>query len=226
MRNSSNRSSYLAWAAALLFVAVPARAELTWKSVQVDLEATLEDKELKAQFPFKNEGTETVTFKEIKSTCGCVSMTVSNQVVPPGASGEVNVVFRPEYRVGVQKRPIMVEFDDAGHSRKALYLAVHLPEVLRAEPIALKWERNEKLEPKTATIVTDEKFPVKSLRVLPGLEPGSQPVATEVTRVENSRNFSVEISPLKRGTDALTLSLEATLEDGKVKRTDMFVIVR
>jgi hypothetical protein len=211
------------FAAALLLTGLSARAELTWEHKEVHLKASPDEQEVVARYPFRNDGTETVKFKTFRSACGCVAITTSTMAVPPGAKGEVTVKFAPEYRLGDQKRPIVVQFDDAKQSKMALYLRVEIPEIVRPQPIFLKWGEQEEIEPKAVTIVTDEKYPVESVRVRtchPAWE-------TKITPIENSRNYTLEVLP-RRGPapHSQYVELEAKLADGRLKRTNVYVVVR
>jgi hypothetical protein len=96
--NSLTRTIYQLAIAAMLLSVSAARAELVWEQKEVRLKAAPEDKEVVAQYRFKNEGTDTVKFKGFKSACGCISITSSLMDVPPGGQGEVSVKFVPEYR--------------------------------------------------------------------------------------------------------------------------------
>lgn len=223
MNNLATNICGPAFATALLLASSVARAELVWAHKEVHLKATPLDQEVTARYPFKNTGTETVKFKLFKSACGCVSITTSTMVVPPGEQGEVTVKFTPEYRIGDQKRPIVVQFDDAAQSRMAIYLRVEIPEIVRPQPIFLKWNAEEALEPKTVTIVTDEQYPINSVRVR-----SAHPLwKTKVTPIENSRNYTLQVLP-QRGTapQAQYVEVEAKLTDGQVKRTNLYVVVR
>jgi len=196
---------------------------LSWETKEIHLKASPLDKEVVARYAFKNDGAEPVRFKSFDSTCGCVSITVSTMVVPPGECGDVVVTFAPEYRIGNQRRAIVVQFDDATQAKMALYLVVEIPEIVRPQPAFLKWAEGESIEPKSVTIVTDEKYPVESLRVLSVL-PHWQ---TNIRQVENSRNYTLEVLP-KRGPvpQGQYVEVEAKLTDGQVKRTNLYVVVR
>ncbi|MDB6173958.1 MAG: hypothetical protein JWL59_3269 [Chthoniobacteraceae bacterium] len=222
--NFSIRSLYKpAFAAALLVTSFTARAELVWEKKEVQLKATPFDKEVVAHYPFKNEGTEPVKFKAFKGACSCVSITVSTMVVPPGTTGEVTVKFTPEFRIGNQKRPIAVLFDDDKQTKMALYLKVEIPEIIRPDPIFLKWAEGENLGPKTATIVVDEQYPMTDFSVRP-----INPLWTAtITPIENSRNYTLQILPKRSDQpQAQYVEVEAKLADGQLKRMNIYVVVR
>lgn len=203
------------------FGAVP--ENLVWDAKEIHLKAAPLEKEVVATYPFRNEGNETIKFKSFSSTCGCVSITVSTMVVPPGAKGEVTVVFAPEHRLGIQKRPIVIQFDDVERSRMALYLIVDIPEIVKPSPKFLKWAEGETIEPKSVTIVTDEKYPVESMRII-----SNHPHwKTKVTPVGNGGDHTLEILP-RRGSMPLGeyVEVEAKLADGRIKRTNLYVVVR
>jgi hypothetical protein len=198
-------------------------ADLAWDAKEIHLKATPSDKEVVARYGFRNEGKEAVKFKSFASTCGCVAITVSTMVVPPGAKGDVTVTFAPEFRIGTQRRPIAIQFDDEERTKMALYLIVEIPEIVRPQPAFLKWGEGEAMERKSVTIVTDEKYPVESIRVL-----SSHPSwKTKVTPLENSRNYALEVLP-RRGPapQGQYVEVEAKLADGQTKRANLYVVVR
>jgi hypothetical protein len=143
--------------------------------------------------------------------------------VPPGESGEVKVVFTPEFRQGTQKRPIAVQLADEKETRVALYLHVEIPEVIRPNPIFLRWGPEEVLAPKQVTIETDQHHPVQSMTVRP-----TNPLwDATVTPIANTRNYSLVVLPkARRGTQSQYIEVEAQLLSGHVKRTKVYVVVR
>jgi hypothetical protein len=207
----------------LLLTTITASAELVWERKDIHIKATPLEKELVAVYPFRNDGNETVKFKSFKSTCDCVSITASTMVVPPGAKGDVTVRFQPEYRLGEQKRPIAVQFDDANQTRIALYLRVEIPEIIRTEPIFLRWGPDETIDAKSVTIVTDGKYPVEKVTAR-ALNPHW---SAKVVPIENSRNYTLQVLPKRSATpQAQYVEVEATLADGQTKRTNLYVVVR
>ena len=207
----------------LLWTAVDVRAELTWETKEVHLKAGLADTEVTATFPFKNTGAEPVKFKSFKSACGCVKIAASTMEVAPGTTGDVKVVFTPEFRQGKQKRPIAVQFDDEKQTRTALYLHVDLPEVIRPSPIFLRWAPEETLGPKTVTITTDADQKVESMAVRP-----NNPLwETKVEPASNGRDYVLQVTPkARRGVQSQYVEVEARLANGLVKRTNVYVVVR
>ena len=215
-------NTLFAGAAAVLLAGSSASAELVWESKEVHLKASPLDKVVVARYPFRNDGTEVVKFKSFKSACGCIEITATTMAVQPGGKGEVTVKFTPEFRIGDQKRPIAVQFDDAKQSRMALYLRVEIPEIVRPQPIFLRWGPEEALEAKAVTIVTDEQYPVESVSVRT-----TNPLwVTTVTPTENSRNYTLQVLPKRRVSQAQYVEVEAKLADGQVKRTNVYVVVR
>lgn len=206
-----------------LAAVVMARGELVWEQRDVCVKATPEDKEVTAQYRFKNEGKELIRFKSFKSACGCISITASTMEVPPGGAGEVTVKFVPEYRIGAQKRPIAVQFDDEKNSRTALYLTVDIPEIIKPQPIFLRWGPEEAMEPKSVTIVADEKYPVESMSIR-SVNPHWK---AKVVPIENSGNYTLEVIPRRTASpQAQHVEVEAKFVDGQVKRTSLYVVVR
>ena len=131
--------------------------------------------------------------------------------------------FTPEFRTGDQKRPIAIQFDDERQTRMALYLRVEIPEIIRPQPLFMRWGPEENLDPKAVTIVTDDKYRVESVSILP-VNPLWE---TKVTPIENSGSYSLQIQPKRRqGPQAQFVEVEAKLAGGLVKRTRVYVVVR
>lgn len=207
-----------------LFLTPPsAQADLVWAQREIHVSATPLQKEIVASFPFENTGAEVVRFKDLRSGCSCVSMTVSTMVVPPGAKGDVTVRFAPEFRIGKQKRPIAVSFDDENETKLSLYLIVDIPEIIRPEPLFLRWTPEDALHPKSVTLVTDENYPIESVSI----RSRHHGWATRATPIANSRNYSVEVLPNRTGKpQGQYVEVEARLASGEVKRTQVYVVVR
>jgi Protein of unknown function (DUF1573) len=228
MRNGSPTNESMINKIALAIISIlgmgtVTHGNLVWEQREVSLKAQPEDKEVTAQYRFKNEGRETIKFKSFKSACDCVSITASTMEVPPGGQGEVTVKFVPEHRIGTQKRPIAVQFDDATRSRMALYLTVEIPEIIRPQPIFLRWGPEEAIGPKSVTIVADEKYRVESMSV----RGNPKHWQAKVMPIENSRNYLLEVLPKRTGMpQAQYVEVEAKFADGQVKRTNLYVVVR
>lgn len=208
---------------ALALVVHLSQAELAWQTKEVHLDASPLEQMVEARYPFRNTGTEIVRFKSFKSACGCLEVTASTMTVPPGATGEVKVVFTPEFRIGSQKRPIAVQFDDAKQSRIALYLTVDIPEIVRPEPKFLRWGEGETMAAKAVTIVTDAQYPVESMRV----RTANPHWVTRIEPVTNTSNYRLEVLPTRGATPrGEYVELEARLKNGQIKRTNLYVVVR
>ena len=70
-----------------------AQAGLEFEKDHIEVKADPADDKIPVQFKFKVTGEETVTIKEIQSSCGCLSAKTDKMSYGPGDSGVVDSVF-------------------------------------------------------------------------------------------------------------------------------------
>lgn len=113
--------------AALAAVLLPMRAlALDWDQTSSTVAPKPGADAVLATFTYVNRGKALVHITGVETTCGCTEATVSLNEVPPGASGNVAVLFSVGDRTGRQVREILVHTDDAREPTK-LTMTVELP---------------------------------------------------------------------------------------------------
>jgi len=74
---------------------------------------TVRGEEIRHVFKLKNVGDSAVTILETKASCSCTAAVVSNPVVEPGATADVEVVFNTRGRSGAQSKSVKVHTNSA-----------------------------------------------------------------------------------------------------------------
>jgi hypothetical protein len=72
------------------------------------------------EFVFANEGDATLTIKRVATSCGCTAALVSDQQIPPGKQGKIEVKFDTRGYGGQVAKIIYVESNDSKEPSKQL----------------------------------------------------------------------------------------------------------
>lgn len=72
-------------------------------------------------FTFENKGDADLLIKSATTSCGCTVPEFDDKPVPPGGSGNVEVVFDSAYRTGTQNKTIVIR---SNASRPAVVLKI------------------------------------------------------------------------------------------------------
>lgn len=72
-------------------------------------------------FTFENKGDADLLIKSATTSCGCTVPEFDDKPIPPGGSGNVEVVFDSAYRTGIQNKTIVIR---SNASRPAVVLKI------------------------------------------------------------------------------------------------------
>lgn len=170
-----------------------------------------------AEFPFKNETTEPVLIKEMKSSCGCSTPAVKSQTIPAGGQGVLKVAYAPENRLGVQNIQVIVRTDEPKAGAALLNLRVNIQPAVSATPRLVQWAKGDgaisrvidiKQLGKAAVRLAEPMLHDDSLNaeLKPGAEAGTWQLKLTPKSVETSFTTKVEI-PVVVGERTLTYSV-------------------
>lgn len=73
------------------------------------------------KFIFHNNGNTPAVINDIYSGCGCIGKVLSKAPVNPGSTGEVTIIFDPEYKSGFFSKEIMV-YSNNGESYNRIWV--------------------------------------------------------------------------------------------------------
>lgn len=97
----------------LLAVTLAAKAKITFEKTELDFGEVESGKVVDLMFKFKNTGDETLTIKNISSSCGCTVTKVEKKEYKPGEDGTIPVKFFSQGYNGQVTKTITVSSNDA-----------------------------------------------------------------------------------------------------------------
>lgn len=74
-----------------------------------DFGSVMQDSENKKIFRFTNTGSEPLIIEKAKGSCGCTVPTYPKEPIPPGGTGEIEVVYRPGKQKNKQTKTVTIE---------------------------------------------------------------------------------------------------------------------
>jgi hypothetical protein len=85
------------------------KSEIIFRQYQHDFGKVAEGEKVSCNFTFDNKGTENLIISSATTTCGCTVSKYDKKPIPPGASGNLEVVFDTSGRSGMQTKTITVK---------------------------------------------------------------------------------------------------------------------
>jgi hypothetical protein len=73
-----------------------------------DFGTVQQDSENKKVFTFTNEGNEPLIIEKAKGSCGCTVPTYPKEPIPPGGTGEIEVVYKPGKQKNKQTKNVTI----------------------------------------------------------------------------------------------------------------------
>ena len=168
-----------------------AHAQLAWEKTEIELHPKLGDKEAVALFKYENKGDKPITFKSVRSSCGCTVAKPKKDEVAPGEKGEITATFSIGGRTGVQQKAVVVDTDDPSQPSLNLMLRVVIPSEIEMQPAFVYWKAGEAPKAKTINVKAGEGVKVTKLDVT-----SSTPeFTTKVEKAKAPGEFVITVEP-------------------------------
>lgn len=74
------------------------------------------------EFMLKNEGKSDLYIRKIRASCGCTTVNPDTDVIKPGESTSLKVIFNSAGKIGNQNKSITVITNDPNHTREVLWI--------------------------------------------------------------------------------------------------------
>ena len=84
-------------------------SEIIFREYQHDFGKVAEGEKISYTFTFDNKGTSNLIISSASTTCGCTVPKYDTKPIPPGANGNLEVVFDTSGRNGMQTKTITVK---------------------------------------------------------------------------------------------------------------------
>lgn len=95
-------------------------AKIYFQETQHDFGKVKEGQILEYEFKFENKGTESLSIKDVKTSCGCTAAVVSASTIKPGQVGSIKVNFNTKGREGRNSKSITVVSNDSLEPNKVI----------------------------------------------------------------------------------------------------------
>ncbi len=89
------------------------KTAMTFSEMTHDFGVIEEGEKVTHVFTFHNTGEEPLIVNSAKGSCGCTIPTFSKEPIPPGGSGEMEVVFNSKGKVGNQTKTVTINANTA-----------------------------------------------------------------------------------------------------------------
>jgi hypothetical protein len=167
---------------------------LTWTNDKIStgiLEGQPAD--VKATFLFKNTSGHSVAVKSVETSCGCTTVGLKKKTYAAGESGEIDAVFHPGGRTGLQEKYITVTTDDPGLQPDRLLFSIDIKPFLTIAPRLLKWKMGEKA---AEQMVVLSGLPSQPIREIKAQAEKAGIVETRIETVKKGEVYNVYIKPV------------------------------
>jgi Protein of unknown function (DUF1573) len=85
------------------------KGEIIFREYQHDFGKVAEGEKISYKFVFDNKGTENIIISSATTTCGCTIPKYDTKPIPPGANGNLEVVFDTSGKNGMQTKTVTVK---------------------------------------------------------------------------------------------------------------------
>ncbi len=205
-----------------LLAPFPALA-LDWREEKVSLSSTTAEEEVCAQFRYTNSSAKPVRITEVKTGCDCATPKVSQELLLPGESGELTVLFRIGGRTGLQERHIEVSSSDQEGPPKRLTLSIDILELLELRPRLVFWKKGLPAEDKLVRL----RLPFPSDTRILSVEADSSEFACKLQAEDSAKGLhQVSLRPFSTDKSTQAQVLVHYEFKGRALSTRIFAAVR
>jgi hypothetical protein len=166
---------------------------LAWEKTKIHTEVMEgEQTEVKAAFPFKNTSDHTVTITSVQTSCGCTTAGLSKRTYAAGERGEIDAVFHPAGRVGLQEKYIIVTTDDPRQAPMRVLFEINITQYFTMTPRYFAWIKGETPSEKLIVLLAASPQPFTDIGVQ------VQPAGSFITRletVEKGQKYNLYVKP-------------------------------
>lgn len=192
----------------LIFWIQPVFAGLTWETTYREVRVPGNQREVLADFGFKNETGSPLGISSIQTSCGCTVAKVDRKEVSPGEAAAVHVRFDIGSRKGEQVKSVVVRTSD--RTSQTLVLRVLIQDPVSFSQKEFTWAAGAQAVPKDSIVEVD---PASGARLL-GVESLNDQFDARLEEIEAGCRYRLLVTPRSTQTP-VTGSLKVLVEDPK-----------
>ena len=179
---------------------------LTWDTTYREIRVPANEKEVLADFGFRNAGPERVGISSLQTSCGCTSAKVDSKQILPGEAGAVHVRFEVGGRKGEQVKGVVVQTSD--HAKQSLVLRVLIQDPVTFSQKEFVWTSGTPATPKESIVEVEP-----GSRIV-GVESMNDQFDARIEEMEAGHRYRVVVTP--RSTAApVNTSIKVQVADPK-----------
>lgn len=91
-----------------------------------DFGTVYEGAEVQHAYAVKNTGDADLVLTKVKTSCGCTVAEYTEEPIPPGGEGVVDIIFKTRSKKGSQKKSIFVHTNDPRTPQQKLFIQGHV----------------------------------------------------------------------------------------------------
>ena len=174
----------------------PVFGGLTWETTYREVRVPANQKEVLADFGFRNTGADRVDISSLQTSCGCTSAKVDSKQVLPGEAGAVHVRFDVGGRKGEQVKGVAVRTSD--RAKQSLVLRVLIQDSVSFSQKEFVWVSGSPATPKESIVEVEP-----GARVV-GAESQNDQFDARIEEMEAGRRYRLVVTPRSTGAAAAT----------------------
>jgi hypothetical protein len=147
----------------LLMMAVTAGARIEWEQTEAVLRIHPTQASADAVFDFTNTGDTSVSFTDIKITCGCLVAKPLNPSYAPGEKGQLLITLNLKNRYGKQHKKIVAYTADG--QKTELTISAEIPRAFTMKTPLVSWKKGDESTEKSITLRNPNALPIKLLSI-------------------------------------------------------------
>lgn len=171
----------------LLILLQTARAGLTWESTYCEVRVPANQKEVLADFAFKNTSSAPLVISSLDTSCGCTSAKVDAKQIAAGEKGAVHVRFDIGGRKGEQVKGVVVKTSD--HAKQTLTLKVLIQDAVSFSQRDFVWKTGALATPKESIIEIEP-----GARIV-GAESMNDQFEARIEEMEEGHRYRLVVTP-------------------------------
>jgi len=175
----------------------------------IELVAGSGEKEVRAQYHFRNASNAPITITSVTTDCGCTTAEPGKKSYGPAEAGDIDVVFSLGERTGVIERMITVKTDEPDAPPVELRLRVDIKALFSIEPPVVWWEVDEKPEPKPIVVTSQSPRPIRVVTA----KPADPNISAKIEMIEAGKKYRILLEPLRTtigGSILIELQIDVT----------------
>jgi hypothetical protein len=186
----------------LLGLTTTAYADFKWDQPWQEFHGTPKDDHVDATFTFRNIGTETLTIRSVKTSCGCTTAQLEKKIYAPGEAGEIVTRFKFGSRKGTQRKLVTVTNQDG--TKKELNIVVHFEQGLIPSTSLLYWRAGVSAAAQTMRLRSEPGLTINVTKVS-----SSNPRFTATLQtVKLGEEYLVSVKPIDSQRDEAEITIE------------------